>query len=62
MPGSWGTKLIARPLLNSDLARKIALAWRRGTGRREEFRLLAKELSSARAKVAAMRAAAVPTQ
>ena len=56
-----GTKLIARPLLNSELARKIALAWRRGTGRREEFRLLAKELS-ARAKVAAMRAAAVPTQ
>ena len=49
-----GTKLIARPLLNSELARKIALAWRRGTGRREEFRLLAKELS-ARAKVAADR-------
>ena len=56
-----GTNLVTRPLLNSELARKISLAWRRGTGRREEFRLLAKELS-ARAKVAAMRAAAVPTQ
>ena len=56
-----GTKLSARPLLNFELARKIALAWHRGTERREEFRLLAKELS-ARAKVAAMRAAVVPTQ
>src|SRR6516165_3905134 len=56
-----GTNLVTRPLLNSELARKISLAWRRGTGRREEFRLLAKELS-ARAKVTAMRAAAVPTQ
>jgi len=46
-----GTNLVTRPLLNSELARKIGLAWRRGTGRREEFRLLAKELS-ARAKVA----------
>ena len=45
-----GTNLVTRPLLNSELARKISLAWRRGTGRREEFRLLAKELS-ARAKV-----------
>jgi LysR family hydrogen peroxide-inducible transcriptional activator len=48
-----GTNLITRPLLNSELARKVGLVWRRGTGRREEFRLLAKELS-ARAKVAAM--------
>ena len=46
-----GTNLVMRPLLNSELARKIGLVWRRGTGRREEFRLLAKELS-ARAKVA----------
>ena len=56
-----GTNLVTRPLLNSELARKVSLAWRRGTGRREEFRLLAKELS-ARAKVAAKHAAAVPTQ
>jgi LysR family hydrogen peroxide-inducible transcriptional activator len=47
-----GTNLVIRPLLNSELARKSGLAWRRGTGRREEFRLLTKELS-ARAKVTA---------
>jgi LysR family hydrogen peroxide-inducible transcriptional activator len=41
-----GTKLVTRPLVNGELARKISLVWRRGTGRREEFRLLAKELSA----------------
>ena len=46
-----GTQLVTRPLLSDELARKISLIWRRGTGRREEFRLLAKELS-ARAKMA----------
>jgi len=38
-----GTNLVTRPLLSHD-ARKIGLVWRRGTGRRHEFRLLAKEL------------------
>ena len=45
-----GTNLVTRPLLGEDPARKIGLVWRRGTGRRDEFRLLAKELSE-RAKV-----------
>jgi len=31
-------------LLSHKAARKIGLVWRRGTGRRNEFRLLAKEL------------------
>ena len=39
-----GTNLVTRPLLSHDAARKIGLVWRRGTGRRNEFRLLAKEL------------------
>jgi LysR family hydrogen peroxide-inducible transcriptional activator len=39
-----GTSLVTRPLVNYQLARKITLVWRRGTGRREEFELLAKEL------------------
>jgi LysR family transcriptional regulator, hydrogen peroxide-inducible genes activator len=45
-----GTKLVTRPLLTDEPARKIGLVWRRGTGRRDEFRLLATELSE-RAKV-----------
>ena len=45
-----GTGLVTRPLLGSEPTRKIGLAWRRGTGRREEFRLLAKELTE-RAKL-----------
>jgi LysR family hydrogen peroxide-inducible transcriptional activator len=45
-----GTDLVTRPLLTDEPARKIGLVWRRGTGRREEFRLLAKELSG-RAKL-----------
>jgi LysR family hydrogen peroxide-inducible transcriptional activator len=40
-----GTSLVTRPLLSDERARKIALIWRRGTGRRKEFRLLAKELA-----------------
>jgi LysR family hydrogen peroxide-inducible transcriptional activator len=39
-----GTNIITRPLLSDEPARKIGLVWRRGTGRRNEFRLLAKEL------------------
>jgi len=39
-----GTDLVTRPLLSHDAVRKIGLVWRRGTGRRDEFRLLAKEL------------------
>jgi LysR family hydrogen peroxide-inducible transcriptional activator len=39
-----GTDLVTRPLLSHDALRKIGLVWRRGTGRRDEFRLLAKEL------------------
>jgi LysR family hydrogen peroxide-inducible transcriptional activator len=40
-----GTNLVTRPLLGEVPARKIGLVWRRGTGRRKEFRLLAKELT-----------------
>jgi len=40
-----GTSLVTRPLLSEAPARKIGLVWRRGTGRRKEFRLLAKELT-----------------
>jgi LysR family transcriptional regulator, hydrogen peroxide-inducible genes activator len=41
----FGTNLAIRPLRADEPARKIGLAWRRGTGRRDEFRLLAKELA-----------------
>jgi LysR family hydrogen peroxide-inducible transcriptional activator len=40
-----GANLITRPLLTDEPARKIGLVWRRGSGRRSEFRLLAKELT-----------------
>jgi LysR family hydrogen peroxide-inducible transcriptional activator len=40
-----GTSLVTRPLASEEPGRKIALVWRRGTGRREEFLLLAKELA-----------------
>jgi LysR family transcriptional regulator, hydrogen peroxide-inducible genes activator len=50
-----GTSLITRPLLTDEPARNIGLIWRRGTGRREEFRLLAKELTQhAKATFAAL--------
>jgi LysR family transcriptional regulator, hydrogen peroxide-inducible genes activator len=39
-----GTNLVTRPLLTNEAVRKIGLVWRRGTARRNEFRLLAKEL------------------
>src|SRR5215471_1127479 len=45
-----GTSLTTRPLLTDEPARNIGLVWRRGTGRRDEFRLLAKELVK-RAKI-----------
>jgi LysR family transcriptional regulator, hydrogen peroxide-inducible genes activator len=38
-----GTDLVTRPLVG-NAARQIGLIWRRGTGRHEEFRLLATEL------------------
>jgi LysR family hydrogen peroxide-inducible transcriptional activator len=50
-----GTSLVTRPLAAEEPGRKIALVWRRGTGRHEEFRLLAKELT-ARVKKARHRA------
>jgi len=40
-----GTNLFTRPLLAHDPTREIGLVWRQGTGRRDEFRLLANELS-----------------
>ena len=40
-----GTNLVTRPMLGDVPARRIGLVWRRGTGRRNEFRLLAKELA-----------------
>src|SRR5215831_16718559 len=51
-----GTNLVTRPLLSHEAARKIGLVWRRGTGRRNEFRLLAKELME-RAKLKSKSAA-----
>jgi LysR family transcriptional regulator, hydrogen peroxide-inducible genes activator len=51
-----GTNLVTRPLLADEPARKIGLVWRRGTGRRNEFRLLAKELAE-RAKMKSKHAA-----
>jgi len=45
-----GTNVVMRPLFADEPARKIGLVWRRGTGRRSEFRLFAKELAE-RAKI-----------
>ncbi|MGD9538662.1 MAG: hydrogen peroxide-inducible genes activator [Alphaproteobacteria bacterium] len=45
-----GTGLVTRPLKPAGPSRRIALAWRKGTGRRDEFLLLAetlKELAAA---------------
>jgi LysR family hydrogen peroxide-inducible transcriptional activator len=39
-----GTNLVTRPLSGEETARKIGLIWRRGAARRNEYRLLAKEL------------------
>jgi len=41
-----GTSLVTRPLAAEEPGREIALVWRRGTGRREEFLLLAQELAA----------------
>ena len=40
-----GTSLVTRPLQSDGPARQIGLAWRRGTGRRDEFLLFAQELA-----------------
>jgi LysR family hydrogen peroxide-inducible transcriptional activator len=56
-----GTGLVTRPLLSDSPARQIGLAWRRGTGRREEFRLLGQELAK-RAKAQAGHTASGATQ
>lgn len=40
-----GTKLVVRPLAGKGSSRHIGLIWRRGTGRRGEFELLAEELA-----------------
>jgi LysR family hydrogen peroxide-inducible transcriptional activator len=45
-----GTRLVTRPLQGMPPSRKIGLVWRRGTGRQEEFELLAKELAAHAAK------------
>jgi len=39
-----GSNLVTRPLTVDEPWREIALVWRKGTGRREEFQLLAKEI------------------
>jgi LysR family hydrogen peroxide-inducible transcriptional activator len=41
-----GTSLITRPLASEEPGREVALVWRRGTGRHEEFQLLARELAA----------------
>ncbi|MCC6608417.1 MAG: hydrogen peroxide-inducible genes activator [Burkholderiales bacterium] len=45
-----GTSLVARPLADPADARRVALVWRRGTQRRNEFRLLGEELIAAHGK------------
>jgi hypothetical protein len=39
-----GSNLVTRPLAVDEPWREIALVWRKGPGRREEFQLLAKEI------------------
>ena len=39
-----GTEMVARPVEVDNPERDIALVWRKGTARREEFRLLAREI------------------
>lgn len=39
-----GTQVVARPLKSANASREIALVWRRGSPRAEEFALLAQEL------------------
>ncbi|MGA7322906.1 MAG: hydrogen peroxide-inducible genes activator [Rhodomicrobium sp.] len=40
-----GTGLITRPFVSDNPAREIGLVWRKGTGRRHEFLVLAEELA-----------------
>ncbi|MGA7328502.1 MAG: LysR substrate-binding domain-containing protein [Rhodomicrobium sp.] len=40
-----GTGLITRPFVSDNPAREIRLVWRKGTGRRHEFLVLAEELA-----------------
>jgi LysR family hydrogen peroxide-inducible transcriptional activator len=47
-----GTDLVARPLAEDTPAREIALAWRRGTGRRDEFLILADAIAEEARKAA----------
>ncbi|MFZ1091187.1 MAG: hydrogen peroxide-inducible genes activator [Xanthobacteraceae bacterium] len=56
-----GTNLVTRRLLPDGPARKIGLIWRRGTGRRNEFRLLAKEIAE-RAKPKSKAPALAPVE
>ena len=44
-----GTNVVTRPLATRHPSRRIALAWRRGSPREEEFRLLSDALRDARA-------------
>ena len=39
-----GTQVVARPLKSDNPNREIALVWRKGSPRGDEFRLLAEEL------------------
>ncbi len=48
-----GTRLRTVPLDDDSAAREIGLAWRKGTGRREEFLLLARELRRLAGRAAA---------
>jgi LysR family hydrogen peroxide-inducible transcriptional activator len=40
-----GTEIVSRPLAGKRAVREIGLAWRRGTGRKEEFQLLGETLT-----------------
>jgi hypothetical protein len=50
-----GANVVTRLLFSDEPARKIGLVWRRGTGRRSEFRPPAKELAKRAKKTAARR-------
>ena len=40
-----GTEMVARPVEVDNPERDIALVWRKGTARKEEFQLLAREIT-----------------
>jgi LysR family hydrogen peroxide-inducible transcriptional activator len=40
-----GTSIVTRPLCSDKASRQVSLVWRRGTGRRREFEVLAEELA-----------------